>query len=212
MRFSYHTEPIRAALILVAMLVIAALLIPNGLLRILVLALAVGPGAWAILQRRRRRAQVYLTDELLVIENALTGRAVNIPYNMIRGYLLTPSDGLAVAYIEAPKPETAKPANKGVALTDTRPESYRRPKQRLVVAPPIDDADNLIRALEKHLQRIPPTVEPISEQELRQWMRRKRIRDVVVLIVGVLATPLYVIIIGRVIASFINVLGVSNVR
>ncbi len=180
MRFGYHTEPIRAALILVAMLVIAALLIPSGLLRILALALAVGPGAWAILQRRRRRAQVYLTDELLVIENALNGRA--------------------------------KPANKGVALTDTRPESHCRPKQRLVVAPPIDDADNLIRALEKHLQRIPPTVEPISEQELRQWMRRKRIRDVVVLIVGVLATPLYVIIIGRVIASFINVPGVSNVR
>ncbi|MCC7449888.1 MAG: hypothetical protein IT324_20885 [Anaerolineae bacterium] len=212
MRFRYHTEPIRTALIMVAVVVIAAFLIPNSLLRIIVLALAAGPGAWAILQRLRRRVGVHLTDDRLVIENALNGRTSTIPYTMIRGYLVTPSGGLVVAYTEPPKPEAAKPAIQGVALTAARPESHRRPKQRLVVAPPIDDADNLIRALDMQWQRVPPTVPPVTEQELRQWMRRKQIRDWIVLIVGVLATPLYVIIIGRVIASFLNVLGVSNVR
>lgn len=212
MRFSYHTEPIRNALIMVVLIVIVALLIPNSLLRIVVLALAAGPGAWAILQRLRRRVGVYLTEDRLVIENALNGRASNIPYTMIRGYLLTPADGLVVAYVEPLKPEPVKRPIQGVALTAARPESHRRPKQRLVVAPPIDDADNLIRALDQQLQRTPPTAPSVSEQELRQWMRRKQIRDWIVLIIGVLATPLYVIIIGRVIASFLNVLGVSNVR
>jgi len=117
-----------------------------------------------------------------------------------------------VAYVEPLKPEPVKRPIQGVALTAARPESHRRPKQRLVVAPPIDDADNLIRALDQQLQRTPPTAPSVSEQELRQWMRRKQIRDWIVLIIGVLATPLYVIIIGRVIASFLNVLGVSNVR
>ena len=39
------------------------------------------------------------------------------------------------------------------------------------------------------------------------WINRRRIRNFILVVLGVLGTPIYVIVIGRIVASFLSLSG-----
>lgn len=203
MAFRYHTEPSRGALILAAICVVAALLVPVTLLRAIILSIGAGPGAWGLLQWLRGRHAVRLEDGAIIVQNSLTGRTRRIPYTTIRGCITTRRGGLLIAYQEAratpPRPDPGQ-----LALTQIRPESYQiGPKQRLCATAPLDAVAQLAAALSERVAQAGSGVEPLAPDFIRTWQRRRQVRDAMLFLLLMLATPVYIAVIGRIVSSFI---------
>jgi hypothetical protein len=94
------------------------------------------------------------------------------------------------------------------ALTDIRPETHRTgPHYGLVVTPAVANPTALTAAL---AARVPQSPQPhFTQEDLKAWMRRRRLRNAILVMLAVLGTPLYIILIGRVIAS-LQTIGVYN--
>jgi hypothetical protein len=206
MQFDYRTEPHRSALIIAGGLVLLAAVVQLALLRAVLLAVAAGPGAWALLQWRRQGRGVRLQTDGVEIQPSLIGPIRQIPYSAIQGYLTTPRSQLVVAYQKPDKvsTSTARPH----ALTDIRPETHRTgPHYGLVVTPAVANPTALTAAL---AARVPQSPQPhFTQEDLKAWMRRRRLRNAILVMLAVLGTPLYIILIGRVIAS-LQTIGVYN--
>jgi hypothetical protein len=208
MRFDYRVEPVRQALLLAGVFLFVALLVREPLIQIVLLAVAAGPAAWAAIQWIRRGRGVQVCDDHLLVENPLLRRARHIPYRAVRGYSVTGAGGLAVAYEKAAQPATAA-TNRTPALTSLRPESHTlRPRYTLVVTSPLVHADNLSAALTERLGNT--AARSITGDDVLAWARRRRVRNLLLIVLAVLGTPLYVIVIGRIIAGFIS-FGAVNV-
>lgn len=208
MRFEYITDQNRAALIVAGILLVCAVIAPLTLFRVIFLALAAGPGSWALIQWVRQRHGVQLDDDQLLIDNPLLRRIRQIPLAAIRGYALTPRKGLAVAYAQEAK-RTPSPPTIGSrpALNEMRPETHKRPRYRLVVTSPLNQADQLVTILTERVP-IDPTVDGwFDADDISAWINRRRIRNFILIVLGVLGTPIYVIIIGRIVASFLSLSG-----
>lgn len=204
MQFDYRTEPFRTALMISGVLVLLAVFVPVNLFRAVLLALAAGPGAWAVLQWRRRGRGLRFNADNLEIQPSVIGRVRRIPYSAILSYMTTPKSQLVVAY---QKPDKAPaPQEAPHALTDIRPETHRAgPRYGLMVTPSICNKDEAVAVLATH---VPQLTEPrFTAVDLKTWMRRRRLRNAILIMLAVLGTPLYFIIIGRVIAS-IQTIGV----
>jgi hypothetical protein len=207
MRFEYRTEPAGTALIITAALFLAALVVRPALVQVILLAMAAGPGAWALVQWLRRGHGVQICDDYLLVQNPVLRRARHIPYAAIRGYVVS-GGGLAVAFEKAipPAPDQVK----RLALTDLRPESLiLRPHYSLVVTSPLTHVDSLLSALSERLKNITPLKQVFSTSDLMAWIRRRRIRNFILIVLTVLCTPLYVILLGRIVASLLSY-GVNN--
>ncbi len=210
MRFAYHTDSTRGPLLMTVVLVIGGLLTPVILFRLVLLAVAAGPGVWALLQWRRSGRGVQVTRDHVLIQGSLTGRARCIAYTTVRGYTVTPSGSLLLAYRQADPPPMSKTA-RSPALTDLRPESHQRPRYALIATPPLDDAEALQAALDSATQGIAaPADRVFLPEQLRLWARSRRIRNLIVAFLLVMATPLYMIILGRTLAGFLNIVGGNN--
>jgi hypothetical protein len=204
MQFDYRTEPYRSALIIAGVLVLLAAVVQLALFRAVLLAVAAGPGAWALLQWRRQGRGVRLQTDCVEIQPSLVGRVRQIPYSTIQGYLTTSRSQLVVAYQKPDKITASTQASH--ALTDIRPESHRAgPHYGLVVTPAVANPTALAAALAAHA---PSSPQPhFTVDDLKAWMRRRRLRNAIIVMLVVLGTPLYFILIGRVIAS-IQAIGV----
>jgi hypothetical protein len=206
MQFDYRTEPHRSALIIAGGLVLLAAVVQLALLRAVLLAVAAGPGAWALLQWRRQGHGVRLQTDGVEIQPSLIGPIRQIPYSAIQGYLTTPRSQLVVAYQKPDKVSTS--TEMPHALTDIRPETHRTgPHYGLVVTPAVANPTALTAAL---AARVPQSPQPhFTQEDLKAWMRRRRLRNAILVMLAVLGTPLYIILIGRVIAA-LQTIGVYN--
>jgi hypothetical protein len=213
MKFEYRTEPVRQALVLTAVCVLAALLINLPLIQVSLLAAAAGPAVWMLIQVLRRGHGLQVCDDHLLIQNPLLRRARRIQYSAVCGYAATRSGGLAVAYEKPPRPPQGQVDSKPLALTDLRPESYTtRPRYGLAVTSPLYHTDNLIASLAERMGNRPASDQPFSADDIMAWARRKRVRNFILIVLAVLGTPLYVIIAGRIIASFLSYGAVNVTR
>ena len=106
MHFSYHTEPIRPAFIIVAVFVIVGIVLPSTLLRVLLFSSAGGAALWLIFQVVRKNRGVTLEPDALVIEDAHRGMPERFAYTTIQGCALTKQDGLVITYRPIPRPAT----------------------------------------------------------------------------------------------------------
>jgi hypothetical protein len=207
MRFEYRTESVRQALLLIGLFLVAALLVREPLVQIVLVAAAAGPAAWAFIQWIRRGHGVQICDDHLLVENPILRRVRRIPYSTVRGCTVTGSGGLAVAYEKPSQP--AAPTGAVPSLTSLRPESHTlRPRYSLVVTSPLERTDSLAAMLADRLGSI--TARSITVDDVLAWARRRRVRNTILIVLGILATPLYVIVIGRIIASFLS-FGAVNV-
>ena len=203
MQFVYRTEPYRAPLLIAAGLVLVAVFAPLLLFRMILLAMAAGPGAWALIQWRRHGRGVQMGEEGVLIQPSLIGRARLIPYHAIQNFMLTPKGQLVLAY---QKPEKVSPVQitSPQALTDIRPESHRSgPRYGLSVTPALDNYGSLAEALSAHLA--PDAERHFTVDDLKAWRNRRRLRNAIFILLAVLATPVYIIVIGRIIASFLSI-------
>jgi uncharacterized membrane protein YdbT with pleckstrin-like domain len=203
MQFDYRTEPYRAGLLIAGGLLLMTVFAPLPLLRIVLLALAAGPGTWALLQWRRRGRGVRLDADAVVIQPSLVGRVRRIPYSAIQNFMTTPGGQLVIAYQKPDKAPTVQPAAPK-SLTDIHPESYHSgPRYGLTVTPTVSNHDALVSAL---ATRLPQTAEPrFHTDDLKAWMARRRLRNLILIVLAVLATPLYIVLMGRVIASILSI-------
>jgi hypothetical protein len=209
MRFEYISERNRLALIIAGVLTLCAVIVPVLLFRIIFLAFAAGPGLWALLQWLRRGRGLQIEDNQLLIDNPLLRRTHHIPFGDIRGFSLTPRKGLAIAYQQETKHSPAPPPiGSRPALTDMRPETHQRPRYRLAVTSAINNADQLIAVLAERISHDPKPDQRFSADDLMAWINRRRIRNFILVVLGVLGTPIYVIVIGRIAASILSMIGV----
>jgi hypothetical protein len=210
MRFEYVSERNRLPLIIAGVLALGALVVSVLLFRVFLLALAAGPGSWALIQwlRRGRGVEIEAEDSQLIIDNPLLHRTRYIPLSSIRGFTLTPRKGLAVAYQMETKPAPAPtPIVSRPALTDMRPETHQRPRYRLTVTSTINRADELVAALAECVPADPQPEQWFSADDLMAWISRRRLRNFILVVLGVLGTPIYVIVIGRLVASILSLTG-----
>ena len=182
MRFPYHTEPIRSALIIVAVLVIAGVLLPSTLIRVLLFSSAGGVTLWLLFQVVRKNRAITLEAEALIIEDAHRGRQQRIEYATIQGYALTKQDGLVVAYrpIQRQVPVSSVPS-----LAAARPEPTFT---RLIVTPAVDNA--LILLYELNTRLAAPT--GLDDVTVLRMASRRRTRRRVIALFLIMAIPLYI--------------------
>jgi hypothetical protein len=110
-----------------------------------------------------------------------------------------------MAYRQPEGPPPKAVGRSSLALTDLRPESHQGPRYRLIVTPPLDRAGELCAALETHVQRVAADDDRwFSADQLQGWARQRRIRNVIFALLLIAGTPLYVIVIGRIVASLLS--------
>ncbi|MBX3086153.1 MAG: hypothetical protein KF716_31245 [Anaerolineae bacterium] len=194
MRFLYHTEPIRAALIVVAVLVIAGIVLPSTLLRVLLFSSAGGAALWLVFQVVRKNRGVTLEPDALVIEDAHRGIMQRFEYAAIQGCALTKQDGLVIAYRPIAR-QSATTASGVPSLAAARPEPTFT---RLVVTPALDNALILLH----HLSAQMPAPSPLDSESVLRMANHRRTRRRVIALFLILAIPLYMYITMRGLALF----------
>jgi hypothetical protein len=199
--FPYHVEPVRPALLVAVPLILAGALLPPAA-RPVLFAAAGGPLLWALLQVLRRGRGVHLAQAGLIVERALFGRPTLVPFAALRGCATTRSGGLALLWREPsapPNPLTAPseaPALTALTAT-TDPDS--QPRQRLMLTAPVADSEALRAAIADRC--VPDTLAPGAV--MARLIRRRRLRNVMLLVVALLGTPLYTIIVLRILSGLL---------
>lgn len=186
-RHPYYTEPIRPALVQAALLAGLAILAPLSLLRVILLAAAVGALGWAFLQRQRSRQGVQLGDDGLSVQHGLRRTMTAIAYANVRGVAVSPRDGLIMAY-QPPAPPAPLTTTPTVALM--RPEPSRT---RLLITPQLVNAP---LALADVLARL-PTEPTLPAETLLKLARGRRRRGWLLLLLAILGIPFYMYVIWR---------------
>jgi len=205
--FRYTSEnPVLGLLIGVPPLVFA--FFSGPILRIILLSLSTGPLIWAVLQALRRWHKIKLDDTALTVQMSLSGRVVHVPWARVRGVVITHRGGLALAYTIPPKPsavqqESGTERSLFGRFDDDEHDAANPPraKQRLLHTAKVDDILNLVATIENY-RSAQSTEELIPPEYMRRLAARRRLRDGCIALVALLATPLYVIILVRVIGSF----------
>lgn len=206
MRFEYDHSPVRWAVIGAAVVAVLSLLLSDSLFQLIGLSIAAGPAMWALVQWRRRGHGVVLDDNVLTLEFAFTGRKRSIPYVDMLGCTYSDDQGLIVAYLRRAQQQSNAgdyPAISRVALAQARPPAGIR--RNVVSTPRLKDIRGCLTALSEHLPQNPPALaEKYSTATLRSLAVRRNRINVLLLLLALLATPIYVIIITRLVTIFIR--------
>ncbi len=214
MRFDYHVEPFRPISAGVAVLVFAAILVAlrlallavpgtdnpmrflfEALGRLVLIAAPMGWALWAVLWLLRRGRGITVDENCLLVENRFTGKKTVVPNGDILGVAVSESNGLLVAYQKSSRSQELPVDRSRLALTDARPTSTG-PRKVLIVTPPIDHINELTQILSMRINT--PSFSP---NDLRDWAARLHVRSMILLGLAVLGTPIYVIILGRLVSS-----------
>lgn len=191
MRFPYRSEPTRQAILVIAVLIILAIVIPSALLQLILFSTAAGAAAWMLLQILRSRTAVIVNEDSLIVEQSLTGRQRSIQWDRVRGAIESRREGLIVAYeIPAPAPMAAAPQ----ALTDAHTRAAK-PRLVLVITPAVEQIVALLSEI--HARAVQSSLEI---ERLQRMARRRRLRGYVLLAVAILGIPVYIYVIMKTIA------------
>lgn len=188
--YAYQTEPTRPAVLIGAafliLAVVLAVILPSagGLFAVIMVACAGGPLAWAALQWVREGRGVRLYEDHALIQRSISGRFQTVKYAALRGHSLTKRGGLIMVYSEA-APDPEAPPKRGLILTAR------------VAAPAQALAD-----LDARRQAAAPHPDPLPPGGAEQLAARRRLRDSLLILIILLATPLWGVVLLRVIAGF----------
>src|SRR5258708_10557004 len=203
MRFEYDSSPFVGAAIGAGVIVIGSRLLPDTLLRLIGLSVAAGPAIWAFIQWRRRGHGVRFAEGELIIENPLAGRARCIPYLDILGSASTTDGGLIVAYLRRAQPSDKSdyPAISRMALAQARPPAGIL--RSIASTPRLKNIRECLALLSQHQEQNPSGLaQQLTEVKLQFLARRKNMRNILLFVLAVLATPIYVIVISRLATIF----------
>src|SRR5262249_46064635 len=152
--------------------------------RLILVAMAVGPGAWALLQWLRRGRGVQLDSDCLLIQHSITGRARRIPLAAVRSFTTTSGDRLLLLYRPPDKAPAANTTSDGpLALTNIRPESHQsRPRYKLAVTPALNQPREVVEALAGLVQPVAPGDIQLLSDDLLAWARRRRVRNFILVV------------------------------
>jgi hypothetical protein len=183
---------------------LAALLLPlgsllfgiwlGGVLGVISLGSGLGVWFWAALQGLRRGRGVRLYESYLLVQGSVTGRVRRIPYAHILGFAITRRGGLALLHAEPPAvPQQAQPTEALVNL----PLAEQPPRQSLILTARLAQPEALRAALTERLSN--PLSVPATFVVRLAW--RRRLRDALVVLLALLATPIYVLLLNRILGS-----------
>jgi hypothetical protein len=210
--FPYQAEPIGKAVLIAGCFLIAAVVFLSPLIRLLLLVCAAGPLYWIIIQLGRRGRGVLITDTHLLIA-PMIGPARQIALSSLQDSAIVSTNHVAVAYLDTRQSATTSPDHKDLsrlALTDARPSDLG-PKRRLVVSRPVADIAQLDQAIQKCLVA-DRAVKPLPAGFVESWAERRRTRNTILVILAVMATPIYAMILFRFFAAFIYTGAANFVR
>jgi hypothetical protein len=195
--FEFQSESVKIALLIIFILAIAAVLFPVPLIRLILMAFAAGPAWWAAIQLLRRNRGVKITETGIVIQRAFSGKTV--PFSTVQSAQCVFGSHLAVAYSE-PRVESVTTTNGNIALMDARPRDAG-PKRRLIVSGPVRDIALLEELVNIHLKHL-DIRDPLPDGFVALWAKRRRTRNRILVILGLMATPLYAIVLFRLFGAF----------
>lgn len=198
--FLYRAEPAAGPFLLGLILLAAALLLP-GALRLILLLTAGGPLAFAALQRLRRGRAVWLEADGLVVQGSISGRRRRVPFPAIRGITTTRRGGLGLLYHERTDPDLPSGRVGGAPALDrlhAEPNAAFPVRPRLLATAPLHGVEALIATLRQCCPE-----DGISMSALDRLIRRRQWRDRLIALLALLGTPLYVMIVARVMASLL---------
>lgn len=200
--FLYRVEPGAGPFLVGAALLIVALFL-RGALGLIVALTAGGPLAFALLQWLRRGRVIRLESDGLIVQGSISGRRRTVAYHAIRGIAETRRGGLGLFFHECTDPDVPQqytPGQSPVALDRLRaePNPAFPARPRLLVTAPVADVETLLA----ELRRCCPG-DTISAGMLDRLIRRRQWRDRLTALIGLLGTPLYVMIIARALAGIL---------
>lgn len=198
-RTDYRTESPRAGLLIGLPLLVMALFV-SPFARLALLALAVGPLLWAVLQSLRRGRGVRLYGEYVAVQRSISGRVIRIPYTHLLGHAATRRGGLALVYRESlapPEPvPAAGPSTEPVtSFNDIRVEdaTSSKPRRRFILTAKLDRVAVLADLIAARRDLSAPDCIPSPIVQI--MARRRRLRDALIVLLLLLSLPLWVIVI-----------------
>ena len=128
------------------------------------------------------------------MQGSVTGRARRIPYACVLGFAITRRGGLALLYIESPAvPQQAQPTESLVNL----PLAEQPLRQSFVLTARLAQPEALRAALAERLS----SPSRVPEPYVVRLARRRRLRDALIVLLALLATPIYVLLFNRILTS-----------
>lgn len=194
--FRYYTgNALLATEIGIPLILVAGLLIyPHSRFLATVLqASAIGILVWAALQVLRYGRSIRLYSEYLLVQGSITGRVRRIPYTYLRGLTQTQRGGIAIVYavVEQPAQPVGDSAPSLTALSKVK-ETNTPPRQKLYISAKVSQVAALVAALN---ERFEPALPPEVVETL---VTRRRLRDVLIVLLLILLTPMYVILLFQI--------------
>lgn len=169
-------------------------LVSGNVLGLVLLGSGLGILLWALLQVLRQGRGVRLYADYLLIQGSVTGRVRRVPYADVLGFALTRRGGLALLYCKPlTTPQTTLPAEALVGIAATE-QPLRR---HFVLTARLAQPELLRAALAERL----PSALSAPESYVIGLARRRRLRDGLIFVLALLATPLYILIFSRVLNS-----------
>lgn len=212
MVFRYHIEPIGGALAVAGVFAVIGLLFGQSPLNIVPFITAGGPLLWVLIQLRRRGMTIEAGEDHLLVRRSVSGRQVKVAYRDVRGCVATKRGGLALAFREEPPAAKAsdgitdrtpgEAGNRPLALVDARPEAPRTPRQRFLLTARVVEVARLVEWIDQRRAALAPAEGQIPPEYMRRLVARRRLRDFIVALIAVLCTPLYTILLVRIVISF----------
>lgn len=207
LHFPYHAAPAQIARPLLLGGAIILLVAVVARLHLLIILLAAGPYLWALMQELRRGRGVSLLAGEVLIQRSLSGREVRIPYPDLRGVIAARRGGIGLAFVQRPPLDSKsdspdQPASER-PLSDLRPEADSEIplRPRFLLTARLEGTSDLINAL--NARRESAGAEGLPDTYLRALVVRRRMRDGILALLLVLGTPLYIVLIARILSAFV---------
>lgn len=194
MTFPYHAERVGLGALLLPLSIVLLGVGLGNVLGLVLLGSGLGVLLWALLQGLRQGRGVRLYEAYLLVQGSVTGRVRRIPYAHVLGFAITRRGGLALLYRELPDaPEQPQPTQ---SLVHWQPIE-QPPRQFLILTARLAQPEALRAALAERLLRSLS----VPETYVARLARRRRLRDALIVLLALLATPIYVLLFNRILSS-----------
>ncbi|MCS6872024.1 MAG: hypothetical protein RML95_08120 [Anaerolineae bacterium] len=197
MLFAYHTERVSLLMFFAALSTALFGILLGNVLGVAIAGSGTGILCWSGLQVLRQGRGIRLYDDYLLVQGSVTGRVRRIPYANVLGFATTQRGGFALLYCELPSaPQPTLPPEALIGIAGRENEQLR---QRFVLTARLAQPQMLHTALTERL----PHALSVPETYIIGLARRRRLRDALIVLVALIATPLYVLILSRLLSSLI---------
>lgn len=186
------------AVLVVALLL--AVLLPEASLRLLALFFALSPLVWGSYELARRRTGLTLEADALVLRRPVSVRPLRIPYAHVGGAMPWPRPPRLALVYYAPRPP----------FEDD--EDPRPPRLRVTITEPLADLPAALDDLRGRIEQArtqegsESLLRPLTNEELTARLRAHRFRRLSLRLVLLLATPLMMILVVRIVFTLLGAL------